>query len=348
MACKLYVGNLSYETSWQRLKDHFRPAGEVVHADIMQDYHGRSKGCGLVTMATPEEATRAMTELNETELDGRPIFVREDRDNSKVSVGLPAPGSRRVEGVVRPGTRAVVPPSTLAGSAKLYVGNLAYETTWQVLKDHFRQAGDVVHADILQGRDGRSKGCGLVTMGSCKEANIAIETLNDTELNGRRMFVREDREEAAVSGLPAPGARNDATVGYRGGGGGGTATGESVFATPAAASSAAPVAVSKVYVGNLSYETSWQSLKDLFSQVGDVVHADILQTPQGRSKGCGIVTMRSAADAAFAIEQLHETELDGRNILVREDREAGNAAHAANVGPAASSVGGAVNGLPAP
>ena len=58
----------------------------------------------------------------------------------------------------------------------------------------------------------------------------------------------------------------------------------------------------KVYVGNLAYETSWQGLKDHFRQAGEVLHADVLHEPSGRSKGCGLVSFASAADAANAID----------------------------------------------
>jgi len=192
------VGNLSYDTTWQRLKDHFRQAGEVVHADVMQESSGRSKGCGLVTLASPLEAAAAIELLNETELDGRNIFVREDRENV-MGGGLPAPGTRR--GVSAPPRAA--PPMSMSsaaagtGGTKVYVGNLSYDTTWQRLKDHFRQAGEVLHADILVGPQGRSKGCGLVTLASSQEAAAAIEILNESELDGRNIFVREDRENGS-------------------------------------------------------------------------------------------------------------------------------------------------------
>ena len=80
------------------------------------------------------------------------------------------------------------------GGAKVYVGNLSYETTWQTLKDHFRTVGEVLHADVMMGKDGRSKGCGLVSFASAKDARSAISTLHDSELGGRLIFVREDRE----------------------------------------------------------------------------------------------------------------------------------------------------------
>ena len=57
-----------------------------------------------------------------------------------------------------------------------------------------------------------------------------------------------------------------------------------------------------VYVGNLSWDVSWQDLKDHFKTVGHVLHADVLtEAATGRSKGCGIVSFASARDAATAI-----------------------------------------------
>jgi len=57
-----------------------------------------------------------------------------------------------------------------------------------------RSTGEVMHVDVLHGPDGRSKGCGLVEYQSPDEAQRAIQELNDTELMGRMVFVREDRE----------------------------------------------------------------------------------------------------------------------------------------------------------
>ena len=93
----MYVGNLSWHTSWQSLKDHFRQAGEVVHADVMQ-HDGRSKGCGIVAFATAQEAANAIATLGETELDGRTIFVREDREAAPPTAGS---GGRARAGTVQ-------------------------------------------------------------------------------------------------------------------------------------------------------------------------------------------------------------------------------------------------------
>ena len=47
---------------------------------------------------------------------------------------------------------------------RLFVSNLAFETQWKYLKDHMRQAGDVVRADIFEDQKGRSRGIGYVTI----------------------------------------------------------------------------------------------------------------------------------------------------------------------------------------
>lgn len=52
-------------------------AGDVRHAEVFQDFSGRSKGCGIVEFEKVEDAEKAVAELNDTELEGRKIFVRE-------------------------------------------------------------------------------------------------------------------------------------------------------------------------------------------------------------------------------------------------------------------------------
>ncbi len=53
----------------------------VTHADIIMEPSGRSKGCAIVEYATPADAQRAIAELTDTDLKGRLIFVREDRED---------------------------------------------------------------------------------------------------------------------------------------------------------------------------------------------------------------------------------------------------------------------------
>lgn len=78
---------------------------------------------------------------------------------------------------------------------------------------------------------------------------------------------------------------------------------------------------SKLYVGNLSYGTTEQTLSDHFAQAGAVASATIIKDKMtGRSKGFGFVQMESDADAQKAIEMFHEKDFDGRPLTVNVAR----------------------------
>jgi len=80
MSKKLYVGNLSYDTSEDALKDFFSEAGTVESVNVIADrISGRSKGFAFVEMASEEEAQKSIEMLNGKELDGRNIKIDEAR-----------------------------------------------------------------------------------------------------------------------------------------------------------------------------------------------------------------------------------------------------------------------------
>ena len=76
MSNKLFVGNLSFDTTENDLQDAFAAHGTVVEANLMMDrMTGKPRGFGFITMSTPEEAQKAIDSLNGTELDGRALTV---------------------------------------------------------------------------------------------------------------------------------------------------------------------------------------------------------------------------------------------------------------------------------
>src|SRR5438477_1863324 len=80
MATKLYVGNLSFQTTSEDLKEHFAQAGTVESASVVEDrMTGRSRGFGFVEMATAEEAAAAIEQFNGKEFSGRNLTVNEAR-----------------------------------------------------------------------------------------------------------------------------------------------------------------------------------------------------------------------------------------------------------------------------
>lgn len=77
----------------------------------------------------------------------------------------------------------------------------------------------------------------------------------------------------------------------------------------------------KLYVGNLSFQTSSEELQQLFSQAGTVESASIVEDRDtGRSRGFGFVEMASKEDGEKAIEQFNGADMNGRNLTVNEAR----------------------------
>ena len=76
MSMKLYVGNLSFETSGENLREHFTQAGTVETATVVEDRDtGRSRGFGFVEMSSKEEGEAAIARFNGNDLNGRDLTV---------------------------------------------------------------------------------------------------------------------------------------------------------------------------------------------------------------------------------------------------------------------------------
>ena len=99
---------------------------------------------------------------------------------------------------------------------KLYVGNLPYSTTDEILADAFSECGTVESAKVIVDRDsGRSKGFGFVEMSTDAEASEAISRFHGAELDGRALTVNEARPM-----VPREGGGGGGRGGFGGGRGG--------------------------------------------------------------------------------------------------------------------------------
>eukprot|EP00746_Dinoflagellata_sp_MGD_P066345 gnl/MRDRNA2_/MRDRNA2_27504_c0_seq1.p1 gnl/MRDRNA2_/MRDRNA2_27504_c0~~gnl/MRDRNA2_/MRDRNA2_27504_c0_seq1.p1 ORF type:complete len:250 (-),score=56.17 gnl/MRDRNA2_/MRDRNA2_27504_c0_seq1:266-1015(-) len=212
--CKVFVGQLPYSFAWQDLKDLFAQVGTVTYAKIIMDHEkgkskgkganrdGWSKGMGLVEFSSRKEARKAIAMLDGCQLGERTLQVEPWTSDD----GPKAKGKGAKAGYVW--VQVPVGKSSGKGSngkgkgnddCKVYVAQLPYSAVWQELKDHFAQAGTVVHAKILCdrskgdqkgcNRDGWSKGTGMVEFSSPKEARAAIKLLNGSEMGSRSIVV---------------------------------------------------------------------------------------------------------------------------------------------------------------
>ncbi|KAI9228254.1 MAG: hypothetical protein DHS80DRAFT_7866, partial [Piptocephalis tieghemiana] len=199
---------------------------------------------------------------------------------------------------------------------------LPFRVRWQNLKDLFRQAGNVLRADVAMGFDHKSKGYGTVLFSSMEEAKRAIDMFQHYVWLGRTLEVREDRgfvDKAPPSAHPPPHA-----MGHLHGHGGPPHPHPHHHHGPRFHQSTHPYGLTgterQIFVGNLPFDVQWPVLKDLFRTIGHVIRADIAMDPEGKSRGYGTVLFATAQEARQAIDTLDGHLLHGRSLHVRMDK----------------------------
>ncbi|KAG0169648.1 hypothetical protein DFQ28_005903 [Apophysomyces sp. BC1034] len=219
---KVFVGNLSFQTTEEGLTKCFEDSGKVLGADIIKRGR-RSIGYGFVSFATAEEAENALKELDKKELDGREINVEIARPKNSDRPRRPRKTGRRVshrrrshdedeggqtlavdeEGKDmtekrrkkgrdrrlgrRNSTRRPM-EMTDASKSTLFVGNLPWSTTDENLADLFKDF-QVKSAHVARIRS-RSKGYGFVELESEEEQKKALEDFENVVLENRVIYIK--------------------------------------------------------------------------------------------------------------------------------------------------------------
>lgn len=290
---KVYVANLAWSVEAQDLQNHFSDTAGVVDVQIMTRRDGKSKGCGIVVFESQEFAERAIQDLTDTELKGRFIRLREFREEGPPRVEQKtAYGSRGGREDREAVAQAVAQP--VAPSAAVHVGNLPWSFTSEELVSLCAEFGEITTADIIYGRDGRSRGYGLVVFSTVNEAQACIEGLHGYMCNGRDLSVHVDsRPEPRQNGGARRGQR-ETRAGDRG-------------------------PEYKVFVSNFPPAWSWQDLKDATREYGEVTFADVAKDRNGKPKSFGTVSFRELEDAHRCIQQMDGLEVDDFQLQVKED-----------------------------
>jgi len=211
---RLFAENLALGLNWRQLKDFFRGYG-VVHADVIEI---ENEAFGIVEFETRADASEACMQFNGVILEGKAARLRQDRGEFEAMWARKRPRTgHEADAHQRPSSRSMQEPPQQAyddrsqrrgddgggpgpgrrpgGGPRVYVGNLDFRTSWQDLKDHMRQAGNVKFCDVLKDGEGGPKGCALVEYSTKEECDHALKTLNDTSLGQRQIYVKMARED---------------------------------------------------------------------------------------------------------------------------------------------------------
>lgn len=183
---RVYVGGLPYGVRERDLERFFKGYGRT--RDILI-----KNGYGFVEFEDYRDADDAVYELNGKELLGERVVVEPARGQARGSHRDRYNDGDRYSS--RRGGRYNNDKSSsrygppLRTEYRLIVENLSSRVSWQDLKDYMRQAGEVTYADAHKQRRNE----GVVEFASSSDMKTAIEKLDDTELNGRRIRLVEDR-----------------------------------------------------------------------------------------------------------------------------------------------------------
>ena len=176
---KLYIGNLSWNSTDEDLQEIF---GEfnVVEASVVMDRNtGRSRGFAFVTLASAEDMERAMAATNGVDVDGRELRVSQAQ-----TAGERRDRPMRMDGERRPQRNRD------ADNRRVYFGNLSWGMDHLDLQDLCGEFGSVEDSRLITDREtGRSRGFGFVTMSSEAEADEVVAQLNGQDVDGRVLRV---------------------------------------------------------------------------------------------------------------------------------------------------------------
>ncbi|XP_057782917.1 polyadenylate-binding protein 2-like [Salvia miltiorrhiza] len=172
----LYVGDLDVNVTDSQLYDLFSQMGDVVSVRVCRDLSSRrSLGYGYVNFGNPQDAERALMELNFTPLNGKPIRIMYSHRD---------PSVRR------------------SGNGNIFIKNLDKDIDHKALHETFSSFGTILSCKVATNSSGQSLGYGFVQYATEESAQKAIEKLNGMLLNGKQVyvgpFVRKQEREMSV------------------------------------------------------------------------------------------------------------------------------------------------------
>nr|XP_034300920.1 polyadenylate-binding protein 1 isoform X2 [Crassostrea gigas] len=294
----LYVKNLADNIDDERLRKEFAQFGTITSAKVMATEDGRSKGFGFVCFCSPEEATKAIVEMNEKIIEARPLYValaqrKEDRKAQLASQYMQRTSSRDM------------PEHRIGPGVNLFIKNLDKSIDDEKLREEFSQFGTITSAKVMTKND-KSKGFGFVSFSSPEEASTAISEMHGRIVVDKPLYVAlAQRKEDRRAHLALLNMQDNTSIDKQG--------------------EQRELGVN-VYVKNLDDNIDDERLREEFAQFGTITSAKVM-TEDGLSKKFGFVCFSSPEEASKAIEKMNGRIVVAKPLYValaqkKEDREA--------------------------
>lgn len=229
----VFIKNLDVAIDNKALHDTFAAFGNILSCKVAQDEAGNSKGYGFVHYETAEAATNAIKHVNGMLLNEKKVFV-----------GHHIPKKDRMSKF----------EEMKANFTNVYVKNVDQEVTDDEFRELFEKFGQITSASLAHDNEtGKSRGFGFVNYIRHEDAAVAVDTLNDTDFKGQKLYVgraqkKHEREEELRKQYEA--ARIEKQSKYQG---------------------------VNLYVKNLDDEVDDEKLRELFSTFGTITSAKVMR-----------------------------------------------------------------------
>jgi len=328
----LYVSNLPFEFTDENLSavfEKFKPKS----ARIARRRNDRSKGFGFVEFENKEDQTAALA------LDGSDVAERQI--SVKVSmVGADRTGDEKPEEKKKKkktkAKKTEEKKEAVGSSSTLYVSNLPFDLTDELLGDLFKTKGhNPVSARIARRRDERSKGFGFVEFANETEQKAALAAIDGATIGERTIAAKVALKDSETREGNKAGNANDNNAPKAEGAKrkrnrkkGGDKDGEKKVVKPKEKKDSERL----VYVSNLSFDVDDNALAKLFDGL-TIESAHVAVRHNGKSKGFGFVEFATQKDQKTALAK-NGTELAGRTLVVEIAKEDVNPAPADAAAPA--------------
>ncbi|KAM9544294.1 nucleolin isoform 2-T2 [Guaruba guarouba] len=251
----LFVKNLPYRLTEDEMREVFENAQEI---RIVMNKEGNSKGVAYIEFKTEAEANKALEEKQGTEIDGRAMVI--DFTGEKSHQDHQKGGGERE-------------------SKTLIVNNLSYAASEETLQELFKKASSI---KMPQTNQGRPKGYAFVEFPTTEDAKEALNSCNNTEIEGRAIRLEFSSPGWQKGNTNARGGFNQQSK--------------------------------TLFVRGLSEDTTEETLKESFE--GSISARIVTDRDTGSSKGFGFVDFSSPEDAKAAKEAMEDGEIDGNKVIL--------------------------------
>ncbi|XP_024530483.1 polyadenylate-binding protein 4-like isoform X1 [Selaginella moellendorffii] len=264
----IFIKNLDESIDNKALHDTFIAFGPILSCKIAHQ-DGRSKGYGFVHFETDEAANLAIEKVNGMQLVGKKVFVAKF---VKRSDRLAATGETKFTNV--------------------FVKNLDPEMAEEEINEHFSTFGVITNVVIMKDENDKSKGFGFVNFDDPEAARAAVETMNNSQLGSRTIYVgraQKKAEREQILRRQFEEKRMEQFQKYQG---------------------------ANLYVKNLDDSIDDETLKQEFSRYGNITSAKVMRDEKGISKGFGFVCFTSPEEASRAATETNGLMINGKPIYV--------------------------------